>query len=158
MQKVAFVTYNTVGDNLSSGWHGSDDRRALLVQNTRGERWGAQHAPGEFCPGADKCSHNRYTEIDSIWGQLQSELSDLDHVVVYVGAGGSQRAVELASALDSSKVTFVLCDCRLSIKEEWITQNGMVDAGRVWCECGGHRTMKSLYENFMATGTFDRVA
>jgi len=39
-----------------------------------------------------------------------------------------------------------------------IQASGLALAGRVLCECGGHRTMRVLYENFMATGTLDRAA
>lgn len=154
MNKIAFVTYNSVGDGLSSGWHGTGDRRALVLQNTKGEAWAVnpgkplQNGEGDYTPSRDR----RQEEINKLWGQLQESLSDLDHVVVYVGAGGSERAIELAGQLPASKVTFVACDCSLSAKERLIQEAGLFEAGRVLCECGGRRTMEAMLNCYMATG------
>ena len=145
MESVAFVTYNSVGRDLSSGWHGSNGRRALVLQNSKGE--GA-------LSGGPIGSERRLEEIDILWGELQKALSSLDHVVIYVGTRGSERAIELAAELPASKVTFVGCDCGLPIKEILIQAAGLYEAGRFLCECGGHRTMEMLNEHFMSTGTF----
>lgn len=144
MNNVAFVTYNTVGDGLSSGWHESNGRRALLLQNSKGE--------GTLSSGPIGTDRRR-EECDILWGELQKELSHLDHVVVYVGVRGSEHAIELAGQLPASKVTFVACPCDLLSKEILVQEAGLIDAGRLLCECGGHRTMGMLYERFMVTGT-----
>lgn len=151
---VAFVTYNTVGDTLSSGWHDSNGRRALVLQNTKGESWGAGEAPGKRDSSVplEQLGENRRGQIGNLWGELQRVLTELDHVVVYVGARGSERAIELAAQLPPSKVTFVSCDCGLLAKELMIQVAGMDKAGRVLCECGGHRTMETLFRRFMVTG------
>lgn len=160
MQKVAFVTYNSVGDGLASGWHGSNGRRALVLQNGSGERW----AVDTFyrTEGADYRRRNHadhvVSEIDRLWGELQQSVDDLDHIVVYVGSNGSERAIALAAQLPSSKVTFVGCGCGLPYKEAMIQTAGLAEAGRVLCECGGHRTMRMLFEQFMETGAFHPVA
>lgn len=143
MNNVAFVTYNSVGDNLSSGWHESNGRRALVLQNTRGEGTRQSGPIG---------TERRREEISLLWGKLQEELPHLDHVVVYVGMNGSERAIALAAQLSTSKVTFVGCDCGLLKKEAMVQAVGMTDARRMLCECGGHRTMYGLYEQFMQTG------
>ncbi len=156
MKNVAFVTYNTVGDKFPSGWHdGPDGRRVLLVQNTRGQRWGARRNPDEPSDvnrTTDEFVDRVRDEISSLWRQLQEALSTLDHVVVYVGSEGSERAIALAAQLPASKVTFVGCDCGLSHKEALIQAAGMYGAGRMLCECGGHRTMERLFLRFMETG------
>jgi len=156
MKKVAFVTYNTLSSELSSGWHdGPDGRQALLVQNTRGQKWGAREDPQ--IPSGENRVTNAYVdrvrdEISDLWGQLQTALPELDHVVVYVGSKGSERAIALSAQLPASKVTFVSCDCGLPAKEVLIQAAGMAAAKLVLCECGGHRTMEKLYLNFMETG------
>lgn len=143
MKKVAFVTYNTLG-NLVSGWHTQDDRSALVLQNTKGE--------GSLIEGPIG-RDNRMNQIGVLWSELQRSIPTLDHVVVYVGADGSQRAIAMAAQLPPSKVTFVACDCGLSIKEALIQASGMSEAGRILCACGGHYAMRGLFDHFMATGT-----
>jgi len=153
--KVAFVTYNSVGRNLSSGWHGTPDRRALVLQNTKGEAWAVnpdnplRSADGDYGPSRAR----RTEEIDRLWGQLQEHLPELDHLVVYVGTGGSDRAVELASQLPASKVTFVGCDCNMGHKVQLLRRYGFSNDQTVMSECGGIQTMGELFESFMVSGT-----
>ncbi len=143
MKNVAFVTYNSVGDSLSSGWHdGPSDRRALVLQRTTGDGASVKLEPGQ-----------RSDQISILWGELQKALPELDHIVVYVGANGSQRAIALAGQLPASKISFVGCDCGILQKEAMIQAAGLTEARRLLCECGGHRTMKRLYTHFMETGT-----
>lgn len=144
MTSAAFVTYNAVGDNLSSGWHDRNDRRAFVLQRTNGD--GRRSAGSPLEPDA------RRDEIGILWRELQKALPELEHVVVYVGSRGSERAIALAAQLPASQVTFVGCDCGLPEKEIMIQLAGLADAGRVLCECGGHRTMERLFERFMESG------
>ena len=144
VKAVAFVTYNAVGDGLSSGWHGSPGRRALVLQNTKGD--------GSLYNGSPIGAAARREQSSILWGQLQEALPELDHVVVYVGTEGSERAIALAAELTADKVTFVGCDCGLVIKTALIAAAGLIDARLVLCECGGHRTMRRLYDSFMETG------
>lgn len=144
MKCVAFLTYNTVGQGLSNGWHeGPDGRRAFVLQNTRGLTW--------FATRISESSRVR-DEIADLWTKVLENLSDLDQIVVYVGDSGSERAIELAATLPASKVTFVLCDCNWSSKTGRIKSAGLADATQVDCECGGHRTMRKLLNNFMQSG------
>lgn len=153
MKNVAFVTYNTVGNGLLNGWHdGLADRRALLVQNTKGARWGASEEQVRPALDTPEAADRVRGEISNLWGELQTALPELDHVVIYVGASGSERAIALAAQLPATKVTFVGCDCGLPHKEALIRSAGMTAAQRVLCECGGHRTMERLYLRFMETG------
>lgn len=141
MKCTAFLTYNTVGEGLSSGWHeGPDGRRAFVLQNTKGSQW-----------LVTKLSESNLVrdQIGMLWSNLQESLPNLDHVVVYVGDSGSERFIELATQLPAAKVTFVLCDCNLSYKTRAIRNSGLGEARQVRCECGGHRTMRRLYNNFM---------
>lgn len=163
VKAVAFVTYNTVGDGLSSGWHESGDRRALVLQNTYGLKWGSDAVLGRearnfaeaFLAQAERvatgASHLR-GEIGNLWRQLQEALLELDHVVVYVGNRGSEYAIELAAQLPADKVTFVACDCDFPYKEAMIARAGLAASELVLSECGGHQTMRRLFNSFMATG------
>jgi hypothetical protein len=154
VKNVAFVTYNTVGNGLSSGWHGSNGRRALLVQNGDCQEYAVDKfydADPDGYSRADHADHIR-DEIGRIWDNLLSSITELDHIVIYVGSSGSERAIELAAKLPAEKITFVGCDCDLLLKELMIRAAGLTSAGRVLCECGGRRTMGALYERFMGTG------
>ncbi len=146
MKNIAFVTYNTVGNSISSGWHdGSDGRRALVLQNTTGARWAV-------APGSGIHADRVESTIDNLWGQLHEALPDLDQLVVYVGDSGSERAIELAGKLPSSKVTFVGCGCNGYAKRCKAQAAGLAEARWLTCECGGHGTMGRLFQRFMATG------
>jgi hypothetical protein len=155
VKAIAFVTYNTVGDDLSSGWHDSGDRRAFVIQNSRGWAWGAREnrdVPTGNSRLESGCVNRVRDEIGNLWGQLQTALPELDHVVVYVGSQGSERAIALAAQLPTDKVTFVGCDCGLAIKAALIVAAGFDPSKLVLCECGGRRTMRRLYNSYMETG------
>ncbi len=156
--KTAFVTYNTLGNGeLANGWHkGQNGAEALVLQNTKGEAWGAGRGPKDygFEPReGENLTAGRQREIGMLWGELQKHTADIDHLVVYVGANGSQRAVALSASLPPERVTYVMCDCSLPAKENMLALVGMRSARRVACECGGHGTMRAIYDRFMAKGT-----
>ena len=147
MQTAAFLTYNQIGreGNVRDGWHEANGRRAFVLQNTKGE--------GSYRNGGPIGTARREEEVGELWAKVQEVLPELDHVVVYVGTDGSEQAIALARQLPASKVTFVACDCNLLFKEMLIQAMGLKEAGRVLCECGGHRTMEFLFRNFLSTGT-----
>lgn len=156
MHSVAFITYNTVGDGqVGNGWHGLNGRRAFLLQNTRAQRWGARRDPNT--PSGDDRTTDEFAdrvrrEIEAIWSLLEDQITEIDHVVVYVGASGSERAIALAARIPADRITFVGCECGLPFKEILIQAAGLTGVRRILCECGGHRTMRRLFETFMATG------
>jgi hypothetical protein len=116
------------------------------LQNTKGE--------GVRSRGVQIGRDERIEQSSLLWEKLVEALPELDRVVVYLGANGSQRAVELAAEkADPKKVTFVSCGCGLLQKELLLEETGLTDVGRVLCECGGHLTMEKLYKDFMAQGT-----
>lgn len=144
MNSVAFVTYNQIGNGLADGWHDRNGRRALVLQNTRGE--------GALNGGRPIGAERRREELELLWGKIQGVKQELDHVVVYVGVRGSERAIEFAAQLPAEKVTIVSCDCSVPAKVRMLMAAGLDLRRVVVCECGGHRTMEKLFENFMETG------
>lgn len=153
MQNAAFVTYNTVGDSLRSGWHdGPEGRRALVIQNSTGRLWGASIDPVLPAKNTGENANRVSSEIDNLWGQLREALSELDQIVVYVGDKGSEVAIRLAAELPAEKVTFALCQCNFRYKTALIRSH-VAGAGTVVCECGGHYAMERLFQSFMATGS-----
>lgn len=162
MTKVGFITYNTIGkeSRLPNGWlKGPEGRKAFLIQNSKGNRFavdqllgGAEKPPAGYSRDEDKYIDLVRDEIATLWKDLQEVLFDLDHIVVYVGAHGSEHAITFASQLSVSKITFVACDCNLPLKELLIRAAGMMKVQRVLCECGGRQTMKLLLDNFLVAG------
>lgn len=153
MNNVAFVTYNTLGDDnrVATGWQTSrrcQERKALVLQNTKGRRSAADQWDRWSAGEVDAVRR----EIGDVWDELSRSLHLLDHVVVYVGASGSEAAVELASKLPAGKVTFVRCRCGLAEKDALIDSSGMQESQRITCECGGRATMRALFECFMDSG------
>lgn len=143
MQGIAFITYNTL-DGIASGWTENNEHRALILQNTKGEGSRQNGSP----IGAD----NRIEQLDALWPELRQAMPTIDHVVVYVGYDGSERAIFLASQMPVEKVTFVMCDCGTDHKVAMIAAVGLKRARRVNCECGGHLTMARMVHHFLATG------
>ena len=127
-----------------------------MIQNSRGEKWAVSGLydadPDSYRRSSDTCVDRVRDEISLLWEELRKGLTGLDHVVVYVGSKGSERAIALAAELPESKVTFVGCDCAIPQKMAAIEQAGLSRAGRILSECGGRHTMKHLYDAFMAGG------
>jgi hypothetical protein len=142
MKTAAFITYNVMDGNIASGWHEAGERRSLVLQNTR--RNGSWGNP----IGVAARSEQSLT----LWGQLQNALPEIDHVVVYVGANGSENAIALSAQLPADKVTYVMCSCEWHAKTTLVRRAGMSASRVIDCACGGHRAMRRLYDSFMKTG------
>lgn len=145
MKTAAFITYNVMDGDVASGWHESGKRRALVLQNTRGEgTWGNTIGVAA-----------RRKQSRTLWQQLQNVLPEIDHVVIYVGTRGSEIAIMLSAQLPTNKVTYVMCSCGRDNKIALIRMAGMFAARRINCACGGHGTMRDLFDSFMETGEID---
>lgn len=158
MITAVFVTYNCLGkaNEVANGWHEAGGRRALVLQNTCGVAWGA--SPVQTTDPSD-IAHQKWdrqlatTEVDRLWRVLETTLSQVDRLIVYIGSSGSERAVELASTFDPDRVVYVGCDCGEARKIRLLGQVGYYNMRR--CKCGGHHTMKRLFEEFLETGKID---
>lgn len=144
LNKVAFVTYNTLG--IASGVHQHADREAFVLQNSTGR--------GSLAEGKRTMNVNEIgDEISRLWEQIGQMSKELDHIVVYVGARGSERAIALAAQLPAEKITFIGCSCGLPAKEAMVQAAGLDKARRIMCECGGHKTMERMINSFLDTGS-----
>ena len=147
MKKVGFVTYNSL-PNFQSGWTHNQEksRSALVVQDTNGR---GSLEEGRRTRSADEIRE----EITKLWAILDQTIPELDHLVVYIGSSGSERAIELAKKMPAEKLTFVGCDCGISRKEAMIQSAGLGAAKRFLCDCGGHREMESMIRFYLQSGT-----
>jgi len=170
MATAAFLTYNSVGEpgSYPSGPLERNGHTAIIVQHPRGQRWGAE-VDGQVPLGPRQSLEEAESESErqqmisacEARRQLVAELyagfadlakiAELDYLVVYVGAEGSQGALLLASQAPQGKVRIVTCDCSLLQKLEDMSQLG-ITAPYLVCECGGQTTMENLVEEFLRSG------
>lgn len=160
---VGFMTYNAIGraGTISNGTYETPERRAIVLQGSPKDTWAVCKADGGekiAPPGYDR-DQSRYVnfvsnEIDRLWTDLSRAIDELDHIVIYVGAKGSERALELAASLSPEKVTLVMCDCELGRKLYLVSQTGKLkEARRILCECGGNETFHRMFRCYLETGT-----
>jgi hypothetical protein len=143
-KKVGFVTYNFL-TGVNSGWTHRNGRSALVIHNTNGR--------GSLAEGRrTRSTEEIQADIASIWGNLEKSLPELDHLVVYVGSNGSEKAIELAAKVPVEKLTFIGCSCGTTQKDEMLRAVGLGSARRFGCECGGHRTMTAMIEKHLIEG------
>lgn len=151
--KVAMISYNTFVDGERNGWKNQGDNSVLLLQNEDGSRWGVNQDAknsAELKAGADDC----VAKVNGLWGQLVEALPTIDKIVFYIGSYGAERVIELAAehGLTPDKAVFVRCDCNMTKKMGVIRDRGFSFSKVVDCECGGHRTMRSLYNDILTNG------
>jgi hypothetical protein len=143
--KAAFLSYNSI-NGFEAGWQERGEHKALVIPCSHG----SSAAPYRRSQAQ---SDDVTREVNKLWQKLREHISELDLIVVYVGADGSENAIELASELPSEKVIFVLCDCRMATKMHLLDVSGHKDTRRIMCECRGRETMGELCERFLETGT-----
>jgi len=143
MSKIGFITYNTL-PSFQNGWVKSTDglRSALVVQDTKGR--GSLYEERRL-----RTTEEVRAEIAKSWETLDKSLPELDRVVIYIGASGSEDAIERATKVPAKKLTFIGCSCGLEKKEALIQSAGLRDANRFLCECGGHITMTAMIQAFL---------
>ena len=147
MNKIGFITYNSL-PGLQSGWINSSDgaRSALIVQDTKGR--------GALKDGQrTRTTEEIRADIAKSWESLDASLSELDQVVIYVGDSGSEDAIERAAKkVPVEKLLFIGCSCGIERKEALVQSAGLGSACRILCECGGHRTMTAMVKSFLEGG------
>jgi hypothetical protein len=148
--KAAVFSYNTFASGQTNGLHVKDGNSVLLIQNISGDTWGA----AQF-GRSDQMEAEGASLVDQLWGQLEVGLPELDHVVIYVGSHGAERAIERAGAcgLDPTKATFVFCDCGKAKKQEMLRRHGFGSSSVIDSECGGHEAMLRAYDSLLESGT-----
>lgn len=172
---AVFMSYNAIGQEgqYTNGTFEENGRLVTILQHPRGQRWAGtvENLPPiedvKLLGGLDdreidqmgrQVEAQRRATVATLERELAGVPDTFDFLVVYVGASGSQGAVELASRYQRSKVRFVLCDCDFEAKLADIARAFGVRHPADWnipvlpCECGGHRTMDRLVRDFIATG------
>jgi hypothetical protein len=176
MIKAAFITYNTVGDpgQVTTGWHTKNGHKAFVGQNSKNLAWGATvngRPPIPLYPGEPvslakaktkkerkeliATEKKRGNVIRDLYSATWDEIAACDHLVVYVGAAGSEAAISLAAQLSEKNIVFVFCDCCLGYKQDFLASFGLADKKQIMCECGGRKTMHKLFTKFMQIGKLE---
>jgi hypothetical protein len=160
MKSVALVSYNVVVPNKLNGWKDTKkgDGRILLLQpeipTSSGQR---MLYFGDNEEGRDAVRKI----INGLWPTLDSNLSSLDRVVFYLGAGGSEAFIERVAESELfkslQKVVFFICSCKMQeyvnlIKKHKLNASKVFKCNMTANDCEGTQTMGSLYDYFMDTG------
>lgn len=168
---AVFMSYNSIGQNgeHTNGTFERHGRTVTILQHPKGQRWAGtvgNQPPleGRLAAGMSDdemdwaVSVQRQATVATLERELADVPGDIDFLVIYVGAGGSEGAIELASRYPRDKVRFVLCDCNLEYKMFEIARMFRIacpldfNIPVLVCECGGQRTMGALVNNFIQTG------
>ncbi|MBU1131774.1 hypothetical protein KKC32_00790 [Patescibacteria group bacterium] len=151
MKKIALVSYNRFirGEN---GWHEREGRKVFLLHETRDIQIQISEIK-KLKPFVNPV----VAKIEENWKELQTILPIIDQLVIYVGASGSERAIELAADSDFplEKLTFVMCDCFLPEKINLLERKGFQSVRVLMCDCGGTQEMRKIFYNFLENGTLD---
>jgi len=137
MEQIAFITYNTAGYRIPSGWNEQEGRRAFVMQGNRAV-----------------CSLAESTNEDRRW--LMKHIKEFQHMVIYLGVHMSCNEGILSILWEAkfpvSQITFVFCECSLDEKKKILKRFNLTDARQVISECGGRQAMRTLYETFFRRG------
>lgn len=175
MSHALFMSYNAIGkDNaFTNGTFERNGQTVTILQHPKGQRWGgaiddlpptefdaiaAGMSPAEQNQSGAKAGALRRETIAVLERELVAVSTPLDFLVVYVGASGSQGAIEVARRYPIGIVRFVMCSCGFEEKLYEIAHVfGIHDLRDLTipilrCECGGHRTMERLVNDFITTG------
>lgn len=171
MAKALFLTYNSIGEpgTYQNGNVERNGHTACVVQHPKGKRWGVdggvQSDPDQPMNFSDAESEEdkvrlrqvrdgRIGLVQSLYGEAAQSDDEYDFIVVYVGTGGSEGAIELvASRYPHERLRFVMCDCNIYGKSEMINRLIGEDVSQYWmCECGGRRSMEFILDNFLENG------
>jgi len=155
MKKVAMLSYNTILPHRGNGWV-TGNRNLYLIQDDNGKSWFEQRR--ELNEAERRNSKDAIGTVKNVvrhhWDQLSNMLNEFDQVIIYVGANGSEVAIECAaqSELPPEKAVFVMCNCNRMEKRVLMEKNGFGTSIVKTCECGGHRSMAKIAERFLETG------
>jgi hypothetical protein len=141
-KKIAVVTYNRVGNGqYPNGRVSGRNTEVYLAQNGHRTKWAAQPYSE-----ADPRTRRAAAAMDVI---AQVDLEQMDHVYLYVGTGGGEKAIWETGNLPAKNVTYVMCDCNTWAKRDLIERVGNADAKVIWCECGGRHTLDRIVKGLL---------
>jgi hypothetical protein len=144
-KKIAIVTYNRVGEGqYDNGLIKRDGKEIYIAQNGHRSAWAADSGPGY-----ERNKIRRRTVKDVI---QQITLEDMNHIYLYVGAGGGEEAIRQTKDIPSEKITYVMCGCNYSFKRNLIEEIGNSNAETISCECGGRNTLERILKQQLAGG------
>ena len=148
--KIAMISYNAFVQNENNGWKKNGSNEVLLLQNADGKAWGTTQKGGN----QELWDKETKAIVDPLWEQLKSVLKTIDKVVMYVGSYGAERIINLAAenGLTPDRAIFVFCSCNQAAKSQAIRQGGFAQSQIIDCECGGHGTMRWIYDRALSKG------
>lgn len=145
LERIAIITYNVVGEGIYGDVIRCDGREIYIVQNRHRSFWGADRSlpSGEIAE-----SRNRIAKR-TIDDAMKLSLKDMDKIFLYVGSGGGEEIILETRMLPAEKITYIMCDCNLWLKEQLIESVGNADSKIIMSECGGQKTMEKILKSYL---------
>ena len=149
---IAMISYNAFLHDEENGLKERNGNSVLLLQNQKKTMWGLLKSRSD----ADEAVwRDKVIEIvGPLWAKLLAELDTIDKVVIYVGAYGAERVIDLAAlnGLVPEKAIFVMCDCNIEQKVSVIHSTGFSSSRVIDCVCGGQDVMLEIYRHVLDYG------
>jgi hypothetical protein len=139
-QRVAIVTYNRIGEGqYENGVMQRGGVDIYIAQNGHRTRWAADG------------SNDKEATRRRVAGYVTKafDLTDMSHVYLYVGSHGGEEAIRQTADIPATRITYVMCDCNLSTKQELIRSCGNAAAEVQMCECGGRDTLERILRQLL---------
>ena len=151
--RVAMISYNAFVHGEENGLKERGGNSVLLLQNETGSKWGLLQVRKRNDDPSWYAQANAI--VGPLWMKLVDEMETIDKVVIYVGATGSERVIELAEqhGLVPEKAVFVMCDCGIHAKKEILVAYGYATSQVIECECGGQDAMLQIYDRVLRDGS-----
>ena len=141
-QKIAIVTYNRIGEGqYENGLMERDDKQIYIAQNGHRSKWAADG-------GSES---EKFDRRQSVAGYVAKslDLTDMDQIFLYVGSNGGEEAIRQTAQIPADKITYVMCDCNWSRKNNMIREHGNISAKIEGCECGGQKTLDRILKGLL---------
>jgi len=137
-EKIAFVTYNTVGDGeYKNGIIKGRDYEITLFQDPEKVIW---RPSGDMNQEQKNTKQRAQLEtIDSILSEFPFEK--MDHVYLYIGKKRTEDLIKRTAELSPEQITYVTCGCDFGRKNRLIGKYGCFEANVIRSDCGGRNSM-----------------
>jgi hypothetical protein len=142
-ERIALITYNVVGEGIYGDVIKLDGREIYIVQNRSKYFWWGKG------PKGDSDAARREVAIETMDDALQIPLQEMDKIFLYIGQTGGEEVIGRTKDIAPEKITYVMCDCNLRLKEHIIKGMGNEKAEIIMSECGGQRTMEKILKSYL---------
>lgn len=143
IRKVAILTYNRIGSGkYDNGVVSGPNALLFVAQNDEKGKWSS--------PSGTPSEQSAKIKADLAKNLIERfNLTDMDHIYIYVGTEGGEEMIKRSKKLAPEKVTYVMCRCNWGFKISLIKKFGHQNPKIISCECGGRETLAKIAEELL---------